>query len=209
MTRCYDSPRRQAQARETWCRILTAATDLFVERGYAATSMAAIAAAAEVAPQTVHATFGTKAALLGAAVDVAMAGDDEPVAIVDRPETQAVLAARSASEAAAGFGRNVTALLARAGRLIHAADAAPDPDGELDALRRAGHRARLADMRRVAAAFADAGFLRDGIDAALAADILWTLASPDAFAAFTGTLGWSTARYERWLVASIERALFA
>ena len=92
MARRYDSTRRQAQARATRLRIIEAATDLFVTHGYAATSIAAIADAADVAPQTIYAAFGTKAGLLGAAVDVAMAGDDEPIAIIDRPDQQAVLA---------------------------------------------------------------------------------------------------------------------
>ncbi len=208
MTRRYDSPTRQAQARATRHRIVAAASELFVEHGYAATSIADVAAAADVAPQTVYAVFRSKAGLLGAAVDSAMAGDDEPVAIFDRPDAQAVLAATTPSDAAAGLARAATTLLVRAGRLIHAADAAPDPDGELDAMRRSGHEARRADMGRVASAFEQMGFLRPAIDADLAADLLWVLASPDAFEAFTRTRGWSVARYERWLAQSIERSLF-
>ena len=208
MARRYDSTRRQAQARATRLRIIEAATDLFVTHGYAATSIAAIADAADVAPQTIYAAFGTKAGLLGAAVDVAMAGDDEPIAIIDRPDQQAVLATDDPAAAAAGFAAAATGLLARAGRLIHAADAAPDPDGELEAMRRTGHRVRRTDMRHLADAFAASGLLRDGIDAELAADILWTLASPGAYYAFTTTLGWSDARYQRWLAASVARALF-
>lgn len=209
MSRAYDSSRRQEQARLTRRRVVGAATDLFVERGYAATSMAAIAEAAGVAPQTVYAAFGTKATLLGEAVGVAMAGDDEPVAIFDRPEAQAVLAASSPAEAAAAFAAASSRLLARAGRLMHAADAAADTDRELDALRRNGHRMRLADMQRSAKAFERAGFLRPGLTAALAADILWAMASPDAYRAFSVHRGWTTARYERWLAESIEHALFA
>lgn len=209
MPRTYDSSGRREQARATRRRVVAAATDLFVERGYAATSVAAIADAAGVAPQTVYATFGTKAALLGEAVGVAMAGDDEPVAIFDRPDARAVLAATSPAEAAAGFAAASTGLLARAGRLLHAADAAADADTELDAMRRNGHRMRLADMQRVAKAFDRAGFLRPGLTAALAADILWALASPDAYRAFTLHRGWSAARYERWLAESIQQTLFA
>ena len=209
MPRRYDSSRRQEQARATRRRMVAAATELFVERGYAATSMAAIAEAAEVAPQTVYAAFGTKAALLGEAVGVAMAGDDEPVAVFDRPEAQAVLAAPSPTEAAAAFARASSRLLARAGGLMHAADAGADTDPELDALRRNGHRLRLADMQRTAKAFDRAGFLRPGLTAALAADVLWAMASPDAYRAFTVHRGWTTARFERWLAESIEHTLFA
>jgi AcrR family transcriptional regulator len=208
MPRTYDSSGRREQARANRRRIVAAATDLFVEQGYAATTISAIAAAADVAPQTVYAAFGTKAALLGEAVGVAMAGDDEPVAIFDRPDAQLVLAAASPAAAAAALAATSTRLLARAGRLMHAADAAADTDPELDALRRNGHRMRLADMQRVAKAFDQAGFLRPGLSATLAADVLWAMASPDAYRAFTVHRRWTAARFERWLAESVERTLF-
>jgi AcrR family transcriptional regulator len=189
--------------------MVRAATSLFVERGYAATTMNAIAEAADVAPQTVYAAFGTKAALLGEAVGVAMAGDDEPVAVFDRPEAQAVLAAPTSSAAAAAFARSSTQLLERAAGLINAADAAAPVDPELDRLRTNGHKLRLVDMRRVARAFGEAGLLRPGLDTEAAADLLWALASPDAFLAFTTIRRWSPRRYERWLAAALERTILA
>lgn len=197
--RAYDSTRRQEQARRTRRRVVEAATTLFVEQGYAATSVAEVAAAAEVSPQTIYGAFGTKAALLGAAVEVAMAGDDEPVAVLDRPDAQAALAATDPEAAAAGFARMATRLLERAGRLLHAADAAAQEDPEMRALWENGHRARLADMRRTADAFAASGLLRPGLDAEAVGDLLWALASPDTFRSCTVLRGWSARRYERWL----------
>jgi AcrR family transcriptional regulator len=169
--------------------------------------MTAIAEAADVSTQTVYAAFRTKAALLGEAVDVAMAGDDEPVAIFDRPEAHAVLAATSPAEAAQAFARAVTRLLERAAHLIHAADGAAGQDPDLHALRVAGHRMRLADMRRVARALGNAGLLRPGLDPALAADVLWALASPDAYRSFVIVRGWTPSRFERWLAQAMARAL--
>ena len=197
--RAYDSTRRQEQARRTRRRVIDAASELFVEQGYAPTSVAQVAETAGVSPQTIYGTFGTKAALLGAAVEVAMVGDDEPVAVLDRPEAQAALAAADPESAATGFAAMATHLLERAGRLLYAADAAAQEDAELRALWENGHRARLADMRRTADGFAASGLLRDGLDAAAAADLLWALASPDTFRSFTVLRGWSTRRYERWL----------
>lgn len=197
--RPYDSSRRQAQARRTRARVVEAAAALFVAQGYAGTSIAQVAAAAEVSPQTIYAAFGTKAALLGAAVEIAMVGDDEPVAVLDRPAARDALAATTAADAATRFARVLTALLERAGRLLHAADAAAQEDPELRALWEGGHRARLADMRRAADAFAASGLLRLGVDAAAATDLLWALASPDTFRSFTVLRGWSARRYERWL----------
>lgn len=206
--RPYDSRRRQEQARRTRARILEAASGLFVDRGYGATSIASIAEAADVSPQTIYGTFGTKAALLAASVDVALAGDDEPVAVFDRPGSQATVEAPTATAAADAFARAATAVLARAGRLLAAADAAAQTDPELAPLWVEGHRARRKDMAQTAAAFAAAGFLRPGLDAEGAADILWAVASPDAYRSFALVLGWSTDRFERWLAATVRTALF-
>ena len=206
--RPYDSSRRQEQARRTRARIVEAATARFVELGYGATSVAAIAETAEVSPQTIYATFGTKAALLSAAVDVALAGDHEPVAVFDRDESQATLAAPTADDAAAAFARATTAVLERAGRILAAADAAAQSDPELATMWVMGHRARHADMARTAAALDDAGSLRTGLDAGAAADLLWVIASPDAYRSFTLIRGWTAARYERWLADTVRQAVF-
>ena len=207
--RTYDSTRRQEQARRTRARVIEAAAGLFVAQGYSATSVAEIAAAAEVSPQTIYATFGTKGALLGAAVEVALAGDDEPVAVLDRPEAQAALTAPTAAEAASGFAGLATRLLERAGHLLHAAEGAAQEDPELRALWEGGHRARLADMRRTAGAFADSGLLRPGLDPETAADLLWALASPDTYRSFTVLRGWTARRYERWLRDTVLATVLA
>jgi TetR/AcrR family transcriptional regulator, regulator of autoinduction and epiphytic fitness len=82
--RRYESAHRQQQARQTRRAILDAAAVLFVDPGYAATPLTAIAAKAGVAIQTVYKVFGSKQALLSTLVDITIAGDDEPVALPDR-----------------------------------------------------------------------------------------------------------------------------
>ena len=88
--RAYRSPLREQNARRTRQAVVAAATRLFVERGYAATSLASIAAAADVARPTAFAAFGSKPALLREALDQALAGDDEPVPVARRPWFQPV-----------------------------------------------------------------------------------------------------------------------
>jgi len=90
--RPYRSTRRAAQARETRRAVIAAATGLFVERGYGVTTIDAIAEAADVGRATVFAAVGGKAELLKAAYDVALVGDDEPVALPDRPASRRVMA---------------------------------------------------------------------------------------------------------------------
>src|SRR6266446_383888 len=88
--RRYDSTLRQEQARQTRARILDAAQKLFAERGYANTSMEAIARAAGVATDTVYASFQSKPGLLHKLLDVRVGGDEEPVGILERAGPQAV-----------------------------------------------------------------------------------------------------------------------
>ncbi|WP_246005536.1 TetR/AcrR family transcriptional regulator [[Actinomadura] parvosata] len=83
---------RAARARSTRARIIAAATRLFTTSGYASTSINAIAAEARVGEQTVYYAFGTKRAILTAALDRAVAGDDEPVPTLERPWAREAIA---------------------------------------------------------------------------------------------------------------------
>ena len=87
--RPYRSTLRDEQARATQRRIVAAGHDLFVEQGYAPTTIDAIAAHAGVSRKTVFTSVGGKAAVLKLAWDWALAGDDEPVPMADRPDVQA------------------------------------------------------------------------------------------------------------------------
>jgi AcrR family transcriptional regulator len=205
--RTYDSSRRKDQARLTRARIVDAASALFVDRGYAATSIAAIAERAGVAPQTVYGAFGTKAALLVEAIGVAMAGDDEPVALYDRPGFQAALAAPDPAAAAAAIARLTRLVLDRAAGIFHAAETATADDPEIAALWVGGQRARLTDMRRLARDLRRSGHLRADLTPDEAADLLYALGSPQTYRLFTVARAWAPAKYERWLRDSILRTV--
>src|SRR5437763_16336971 len=78
-------PGRHARSRATRARIVEAATRVFVRDGYLTTTMAAIAAEAGVAVQSLYLGFGSKLGILSAAFDVAVVGDVEPVPLLERP----------------------------------------------------------------------------------------------------------------------------
>ena len=82
----YHSPLRARQAAETRRTIVDAAITLFKERGWAATTLPMVAAEAGTAVDTIYSVFGSKSGLLMEAIDLAIAGDDDPTAMVDRPE---------------------------------------------------------------------------------------------------------------------------
>src|SRR5829696_7801027 len=85
-SRPYRSTRRQQQAAQTRHDVLMAAMRLFNTTGWSGTTMAAIAAEAGVAVETIYSGFGSKKQLLRLAMDVAVVGDAEPVPLADRPE---------------------------------------------------------------------------------------------------------------------------
>src|SRR4051794_14401270 len=90
--RRYDSTRRREQAQENRRRILAAAHELFVTKGYGSTTIAEVAAAAGVAVETVYAAFRNKITVLHRVWDVAVGGDERDVHLLDRPEMRAVFA---------------------------------------------------------------------------------------------------------------------
>ena len=89
--RPYDNSRRQAQTQATRSDVVAAGRRLFIELGYAATTVEAIGVAANTAPATVYRLFGSKRGVLSAVLDVSFVGDDEPVAFGERPAVRALL----------------------------------------------------------------------------------------------------------------------
>src|SRR5215472_1137273 len=177
----YRSPRRQQQARATRAGIVAAAAGQFLVRGYAGTTMRAVAAGAGVALPTVELVFGTKARLLKAVIDVAIAGDDEPVPMLDRHwAARARSAAGAAGFAAVCAGQLAESAQRAAGLTLVALEAArADPDIAAVAV-------QLMAQRQVMAAWIVDGLrrrsrLRDGIDYAAAVDTVWALMDPALF----------------------------
>ena len=112
--RSYRSPRREAQATQTRARIIAVAARRFLGHGYSGTTMRAVAADAGVALPTVELAFGTKARLLKAAIDVAIAGDDEQVAMLDRSWAARAEFVADPAEFIAAFAQQLTASAGRA-----------------------------------------------------------------------------------------------
>ena len=201
--RAYRSPRRDAQARETRRRVLDAATAQFLARGYAGTTMRAVADGAGVSVATVELLFGTKVALLRAAIDVAIVGDDEPVAVLDREWADAARRAGTAQEVLALAAAVLTAAQQRSAGLVLAAFEAARADPVLEDL-----AAELAARRRVVAQWLVdtlAGCAPVPDDDAV--DTLWVLMDSAVFDRLVHRLGWSPDRYRTWFARSAARLL--
>jgi AcrR family transcriptional regulator len=199
--------RRARQAAATRSRIVDAAGRLFAEHGYGATTIADVAAAADVAVETVYARFKNKRNLLDAYLDVSIVGDAEPVPLLDRPEVQAVRAAADQREQVQLLAALMRRILER-NAPVHAvlrSAMAVDPDLEAlvardDDRRKATHRAFVEILKQ-------RGPLRPGLTIADATDTMSAVANPETFAYLTRRRGWTPARIERWLETSLTLLL--
>jgi AcrR family transcriptional regulator len=197
--RPYHSPRRQEQARLTRRAILDAALPLFVQHGYAGTSLGDIAQAAGVALRTVEATFGTNAKLLVALRDVTIAGDDEAIPVVDRARYQEMLAEPDPRRQLELHARVSCQIKRRTAPLIEVIRRAAQFDPEISDLWRVFQEQYLADQRIVAESLAAKGALRAPLTAADAAEIIAMPNHPSVYYFAVVERGWPEERFERWL----------
>src|SRR3954451_7718301 len=206
--RAYDSPRRREQAAATRELILDAAKRLFEERGYAATSVGAVATEAGVAPRTIYLAFESKANLLRAVWHRALRGERDDVPVPDQPWYQAVLADPDPARQLELGAHNATAVKRRVGRIFAVIRGGALVDPEVAALWERIQTEFHANQGVVVESIAAKGALREGLDAATATDLLWTFNHPAVWGLLVGERGGSPERYEAWLVdASREQLL--
>lgn len=197
--RRYDSPRRRLQAAATRKEILEAALRLFERRGYAATSMAAIAAEAGVAPKTVYLAFQSKRGLLLALWHLLLRGDEEPVPVGERQWFREVVDEPDPEHLLRLNARNSRIVKERAGALLEILRGAAPADVELDALWQRIQTEFYENQRSIVAQLQKNNSLRDGLGVDRGADILWTLNHPSVYRLLVGERGWTLDRYEEWL----------
>jgi AcrR family transcriptional regulator len=197
--RRYDSSGRQAHARETRARILEAARARFLDHGYGATTIPAIARDAEVSTETVYKAFTNKRGLLKAVCDTALVGDDEPIPMRERAPVRAILSEPDPRQKIAIWSDYYVSFAARAVpvQLLVRGAAAGDP--ALATLWEQMLTERRSGMSEFASHLFEGGHLRAGINQDEAADILWALNSPELWELFVLRSGWSPDRYRQWM----------
>lgn len=173
---------------------------MFLERGYARATMAAIAGAAAVSVETIYLSVGPKAALARYLVEIALSGTDEPVPAEERDWVQLARAEpdprlKIRLHAAPAIREMHQRLAPVWAVLLEAAPGDPELRSLIDELnqRRAGH------MRLMVEDLAIAGGLRPGLSVDMAADILWATNSPEFFLLLVGGRGWDPQAFEHWL----------
>jgi AcrR family transcriptional regulator len=198
---------RQAQVAHTEQRILAAATELFLEGGYLATTLEGVARRAQVAARTVYLRFGTKAALFKRVIDVAIVGDTEPVDVLGRDWVQAAMTAPTAAEriaASAAAGRQI---MQRTGALFAVAQQAAAVEPLIAGFWQQGRE----QSRHVHALFwtrmAEDGLLGPAADLPWLIDTTSILAAAETYLLVTRMTGWDLDAYERWLARTLSQLM--
>jgi len=203
--RRYDSSGRQERARQTRDQITDVARDMFLSRGYAETTVAAIAAEAHVSVETIYKSFGGKSGLVRAIIERGLLGT-EPIPAYERsdhirdtePDPRRIFAAWMA------FGAELQPVVFPILRLVRDASAS---DPELAPLLEEIDAHRLERMTVNARGLLDAGHLRSGITLKEAADICWTCSSPELYELLVIRRGWTTERYGQFVAEVLAGTL--
>lgn len=206
-SRGYRSPLREEQARTTRHAILETAQRLFVERGYAATTVPDVARAAGVALDTVYASVGRKPVLLRLLVETALSGTDEAIPAEERDYVRGIRQAATAHEKLTLYAAAVREIHERLAPLFLVLRAAAAHDAELDALWREIAERRARNMRLFAANLAETGELRPELTIHEVADIVWSTNAAEFYVLLVHERGWSPERFERWLSDAWARLL--
>ncbi len=205
--RRYDSSRRQEQARENRRAVLEVAHRMFLERGYAATTVGTIAAAAGVSVETVYKAFGNKPGLVKAVVDEAIVGDDEPVPMLQRDRVRRMEAEPDPRRKLAMYGEHLADSAPRrvpVELLVRAAAASDAGAAEVwDQL----EAERLTGMTFFARHLDEGGNLRRGVSVEEARDVLSTYNSAEVYELLVIRRGWTPERYGRWVANALAAAL--
>ena len=205
--RPYDVSGRRRKARATRRAVLAAARELVEERGFAATTIADVADRAGVSPESIYKGFGTKASLVKEVFDVTVAGDDQTVAVADRPETQRIRDEPDVRVKLRLYAEGAAVRAERSARLqLALRNAAPSSSGiaELWATLQAE---RLMGMTMLARHLVGTGQLRVGLEVDHVRDVLWTGISVEVYDLLVFQRGWDRDAYTDWLTRMLTASL--
>jgi AcrR family transcriptional regulator len=199
-SRRYRSPLRARRAEQTRALVLDAAAEQFAANGWASTSMRDIAAHAGVSTETVYAHFSSKRALFQAAIDVAVVGDDQPLAVADRPEF-AALGRGTRRERIAAAAALLTAVHRRTAVFAGVIREAAPGDEEIAEVLAATRRRQRQDVE------SGVTLIIGRPPTAVEIDEVWALASPELYLLLVDVAGWAPEQYEQWIATTLDRVV--
>jgi AcrR family transcriptional regulator len=203
--RPYDNTGRRAASQQRKGRILTAARELFLERGYVGTTMPAIADRSGAAIDTVYELVGRKPDLFRLLIETAISGQDNPVAAEEREYVKRMQAEPTATGALAIYADALPRIHARLAPLVAILQSAASAEPQLADLWHEISERRATNMRRLAAGLQATGELAVPID--YAADIIWATNSPEVYLLLVHQRHWPPQAYSTWLLDTWQRVL--
>jgi AcrR family transcriptional regulator len=203
--RKYSSAVREEQAARTRTRIVDAAAELFLERGYARTTMKDIAVQADVARDTVHAIFGNKARVLTALIDHRLVPDGSVTNVTQVPEALAIKDEVDQRKQIELFGKFIAGISTELRPVFEILRTASAVEPEMAKVFEEMDQFRMTNMQTYASWIAARGPLR--VSTRQAGEIIWALASLDVARMLCDELGWTESQHARWLSDTLIRTL--
>lgn len=207
--RPYAGQRRRAASAATRQRILDAARELFVEQGYRAATVTAIAERADVNTDTVYELVGRKSVMLRELIEQSISGQDHAVTAEERAPIIAMRAETDPAIRLAMYAQVIRATHERLAPLVVALRDAAATEPEAMVVWREISDRRAANMRKLVTEIHDAGRLRADLSIDDAADTVWATNSPELFIMLTSERNWTADHYEQWLGTTWKRLLLS
>lgn len=205
--RPYDASGRRKRAADNQERALAVARRLFAERGYAETTLEAIATEAGIATPTLYAAFGSKRGVLARLLERLVSGEPGGPPVLQTAGAREVFAEPDRWRALHVFAQHMDRILERAGPIHEVMKSAARSDAEVAELYERGQATRSANLEALAARLAERGPLRDGLTVEDAGRTIWVLASKEVRHMLLEHARWSPERYAAWLGDTLCAAL--
>lgn len=205
--RSYRSETRADQAAATRAAVIAAARKLFLSAGWAGTTIAGIARAAKVSPETIYAVFGGKAPLFAEVVRAGVRRGDPNTPLLEQAGPRAVETAPDARTALHLFAHEIAQLLTNVAGLMGVARGVAGSEPDIGKIYRGIHTGRRDNFGKLAAALRRHGPFRNNMSEDEAVAIIWRLTSPELFLLMTEIEGLSPAAYADWLEATLVQLL--
>jgi AcrR family transcriptional regulator len=199
--------RGQARTRLARRAVVSAARTLFLERGYAATTIEAISNLADVPAATVYRLFASKLGILKALLDTSIAGDDQPLTVQERPDVAALFADPDPIKLLAGFARVTSAINQRTNDAYRVLVGAADSDPAAAELLNEIQQQRNRGQSQIARALGRTRSLREGLQEHDAVDLIYALMSPEVYRLLVVDRKWPAEKYQRWLGTTLIQQL--
>lgn len=199
-------PDRRARRRAQTERVLVeSAARLFVDRGYAATTLADVAERADIAPRTLYLHFATKADLLLRCIQVAIAGDSEPTPLTERPALAEAMVAPTLDERLRLMASLTASLMERTGPLLDVAFQAAAAEPSIAAAADAGRAATRQSLQEFWHRISHDGLLAPSVDLDWLTDTATLTAHAETYLLIGKTVGWDIDTYRDWLHTTWHR----